>query len=103
VAELTDRMGHGEYVRWQAFYGREPFGDGRGDIQTAMLMTLLANIHGKRGRKKPKLLDWLPDYWSERARPERLMAKLRGAMAGSNTANGDSTGDADRPARRGRQ
>ena len=103
MAELMDRMGHGEYVRWQAFYSREPFGDGRGDIQTAMLMTLLANIHSKRGRKKSKLLNWLPDYWSERARPERLMAKLRGVTAGSTTAHGDSIGNADRPARGGRQ
>lgn len=77
VEELEARLSHAEYVGWRAFAEHEPIGAARDDLHTAMNMLLLATVNkGKRG-KKPKLEDFLIDYWSDRKRPEAIARKFR--------------------------
>jgi hypothetical protein len=67
VAELKARMGHAEFMEWRAYYSIEPFGHARGDLQTGLLASLLANAH-RDTKKRPKaytIKDFLPDYWQQ--------------------------------------
>lgn len=83
-------MTHAEFVEWQVVDQIEPFGDRRADIHTAMLMTLLAQIHrGKRGKKR-KLEDFMPDWWRDRPR-QTLRQRLR-------QADSEARRQRDRPA-----
>lgn len=105
-------MSHAEFVAWVVFAGHEPLPARRADQQTAMLMTLLATIHRQKGRKPFKISQFLPDWWNEKASPQRLMQKLRGLTMGlgsavdegeehgGTVANGEHPGDIGRQNRR---
>ena len=43
VTDLQHRMPYREYVDWVALWQIEPWGDARGDMQAALVATLLAN------------------------------------------------------------
>jgi hypothetical protein len=74
-------MSYAEFVEWFAFADVEPLPARRGDLQAAMQMLLLYNIHkGKRG-KKLKLSAFVPDWWKERRSPRALEAKMRALTA----------------------
>jgi hypothetical protein len=48
------------------FAEREPLPDQRGDIQTAMLASILVNVfRGKNSRVRPPV-EFVPDYWADR-------------------------------------
>lgn len=58
VAELQDRMSSAEFAEWMAFYGVEPFGEVRGDIQAAVIASTVANVNrDPKRRSKPFGLD----------------------------------------------
>lgn len=64
---MKARIGHAEFVEWQAIYNAEPFGHARGDLQTALIASLLANAH-RDTKKRPKaygIKDFVPDYWQQ--------------------------------------
>lgn len=79
VAELKQRMGHGEFVEWQAYYQIEPFGHARADLQSATIATLIANAH-RDTKKRPKsysLKDFLPDYWQQQVEDRGALIKAK--------------------------
>ena len=56
--ELIHSISYEELVEWIEFYGLDPFGEQRGDIRNAMLMSLMANINrDPKKRQKPYSLD----------------------------------------------
>lgn len=77
-------MGAAEFTEWAAYLAVEPVGGVRGDLHTAMLMTLLANVNRDR-KKHPKpfeLGEFLTDFWkTPDARrgpdPATIMAKFK--------------------------
>jgi hypothetical protein len=87
-------MSNAEFADWVAFASHEPIGVARGDVQAAMQMMLTVNINRKKGSKKPKLQQFIPDYWDARKRPENLAAKFRG-MVPSIDADSDTDEQAD--------
>lgn len=57
-----------ELAEWEILYRAEPWGETRGDWQTAMLAALLANQwRGKGTPAKPQ--DFIPDFWGEKKQP----------------------------------
>lgn len=75
-------MTHSEFVEWQFFAEKEPFGGRRGDVQAAMVATTVANAHrDAKKRKKPfGVAEFMPEYWAADGQSEResqvLMAKV---------------------------
>jgi len=64
VARAKREMSAREFTEWQAFAELEPFGDWRGDVRIAMLMSLLANINRDR-KAHPKAFsasDFMPEF-----------------------------------------
>ncbi len=45
VDELGARMSAREFVAWQVFAAREPFGEARGDLQAAHIASVIANVN----------------------------------------------------------
>lgn len=76
-------MGYSEFVEWMAFYETEPFGDVRGDIQSAIVAATVVNTNRKKGSKPIKASKFLPDWWKDDSKPEALLAKFRVASAKS--------------------
>lgn len=71
-------------MEWQAYYELEPFGEQAAFWRSAMIASVLANIH--RNRKKQRqpftIADFLPsDARDTRPDPATLRAKLDAAMA----------------------
>lgn len=90
-------MAHEEFMRWAAFWEAEPWGDTRGDVQAALLASILANAH-RDVKKHPHpygLKDFLPKWWrsDEEHRDEGrgLMLKAREIFAAL-SAKGDASG-----------
>jgi len=51
VRELLARIDSRELAEWMAFYGIEPFGGVRGDLQAGVIASTIANVNkGKRGK-----------------------------------------------------
>jgi len=75
-------MGHAEFVDWMAYYQIEPFGGARGDIQAALVASLIANAN-RDAKKRPEAFrpgDFVPDWWGSRQaakEPESLIAKFK--------------------------
>lgn len=55
-------MEYSEFIEWLAYDQVEPIGDRRRDVQAAMLMATLVNLWNE---KKSKVVDFLPDYWTD--------------------------------------
>lgn len=84
VAELQDRMPYREFLEWVAFYQIEPWGDVRGDMQTALLAGLTANIHRDRKKQSKAFTpaDFMPDFWRKTQGASSRAAAVAGkAMA----------------------
>lgn len=64
-------MDYGEFREWVEFFSHEPTADLRGDIHTATLCAMLANINRDPTRRPTPfgVEDFLPDYWQERPQP----------------------------------
>lgn len=75
-------MGSAEFGEWQAFYASEPWGEMRGDLQMAQLLSLLANIN-RDARKQTSpftVAQFMVDFWQEPAAPPEpgsLAAKFK--------------------------
>lgn len=61
-------MSHAEFVYWKAYAGIDPFGNVRGDLQTAMITSTMANIHRGAKQQAFKLSDFMLDF-----RPRRRL------------------------------
>lgn len=92
IADLQERMPYREYLDWLALWQIEPWGDARGDMQAAVVASLLANVHrDKKKRVKPFTpQDFIPDFWKRMQaasqRPTGLAAKAL-AIFGQMTNN----------------
>lgn len=85
-------MGYSEFIGWKAFYETEPFGESRGDIQTALLAAAIVNVNRKKGSRPIKASKFLPDWWQDGSKPEALLAKFRVATAKPNTKKPETNG-----------
>lgn len=85
MEELQGRMSQAEYLRWIAFADHEPIGAERGDVRAAMQMMLTVAVNRKKGSKKPKLSQFMPDWWDEKKRPAALAAKFRALVPSATT------------------
>lgn len=75
VRELLASVDAGELAEWEAYHACEPWGDERGDQQTALLACILANQW--RGKGSPaKVKDFLPDYWRDEEGKDNLKKML---------------------------
>lgn len=61
-----------------AEYRLEPFGDERGDINAAMICTLVANAMKGKGGKTYKLSDFIPEFG--KARKQQSLESMAAAM-----------------------
>jgi hypothetical protein len=51
VRELLARIDSRELAEWMVYYGLDPFGDVRGDLQAGIVASTIANANkGKNGR-----------------------------------------------------
>lgn len=66
MKEAQSRCDAVEFAEWMAEYRLEPFGDERGDINAAMICTLVANAMKGKGGKTYKLSDFMPEFGKER-------------------------------------
>lgn len=91
-------MSQAEFVDWLAFYNVEPFGGLRGDIHTALIVTMLANANRNPKKKMTpfKPSEFMPDWWGkeERAAPEGP-AHVAGLLAKMRMFTGDPSGATD--------
>lgn len=72
----------GEALEWMAYERVEPFGEARGDIQAAIVASMIANANrdSKKQRKPFSFDKFMLDFWQERQKAsaksmrERFMA-----------------------------
>ena len=78
VAELEKRMTTDEFAEWRAFERLEPFGSPAAHWRSALIATMLANIHRDPKKSKAfKLADFLPDTaLHRRAAGQELSARM---------------------------
>lgn len=90
-------MYYSEFVQWLAYYQVEPFGGLRGDIQSATIVAVLANIHRdrkKRGRAY-RVAEFLPNWWQTGGTD--LKRKFLAATAKLEHTGNTPTDDGQRP------
>ncbi len=51
VAELLSRISSRELTEWEAYYGLEPFGQERGDLQAGIVAAVIENAFKEKGDK----------------------------------------------------
>ena len=81
VAEMLGRISSTELSEWMAYYSLEPFGEERADLRNAILSSVCAAPHLKRG-VRTKLEDYMPFHdKTDRPRqsPEAMQQVLRRA------------------------
>lgn len=87
VEELEGRMSARELAEWQAFDALEPIGHIRTDYGFAMLATLYANSHRRKGDSPAKITDFMPFIANKPAAkasdPEAMIAMLKSLTGGS--------------------
>ncbi|WP_289009514.1 DUF4035 domain-containing protein [uncultured Thermomonospora sp.] len=98
VSELLARMPSAELTEWMAYERiTGPLGGERGDIQAALISTVIANsLAGKKGRRA-KLRDFLlkwdrkPQSWRDQLAVVRQLNRMFGGVDRTKgTADGDS-------------
>lgn len=80
-------MGASELEAWVEFAQHEPLGPLRGDVQTAMVMAMLANINrDEKKRRQPfEVGEFVPDWWQDHRPTESSVAdKVRAMFGGLN-------------------
>lgn len=78
MKEAQERCDAVEFAEWLAEYRIEPFGDERGDINAAMICTLVANAMKGKGGKTYKLADFIPEFG--KAKKEQSLESMRAVM-----------------------
>lgn len=52
VGELLERVSSRELTEWEAYYGIEPFGQERGDLQAGVVASVMANAWSDPKKRK---------------------------------------------------
>lgn len=78
-----------QWAEWQVYYGLEPFGGERGDIQAAVVAQTMANIHRDPQRKPAgfTLTDFMPFADKPQVDTQTLSERIKAAMKGVNHGN----------------
>lgn len=64
-----------ELNAWKAYYNVFPFGDVRGDIQSGIVASTLANVNRARGTKAYGPDDFIPKYGKVKETSEEVIKK----------------------------
>jgi hypothetical protein len=67
----------GELAEWEVLYGIEPWGEKRGDLQTALMCSVQASAWG--GKVEPK--KFVPNFWEQRRQTPQEMMLVAQAFA----------------------
>lgn len=77
VGELRDLLDSRELSEWMAFYGAQPFGDVRGDIQAAIIaLTVASAAPVSKPTKRLELKDFMPFMDPEKPKSEAELEKM---------------------------
>lgn len=64
-------------MAWFEYYKRDPFGGERGDLQTGILASTLANIHSPKKRLNPR--DFMPKFYEPPQSMDDMAAQFKAA------------------------
>jgi len=62
VADAQSKISRAEFLHWQAYYAKDPFGNERIDWLFGQLCCILANINRKKNSKSFKPKDFIPEW-----------------------------------------
>lgn len=67
VGELLRRISSRELSEWMAYYGQEPFGDVRADLQAGIIASTIANVNRdpKKQHKGFEPDDFMARFWDD--------------------------------------
>jgi hypothetical protein len=77
-------MGSAELAEWQAYEKLTgPLGGARGDVQAALIASVIAGVNRSKGQKAPKVADFMPrwDQAKVRKTPQELFRQAQMANA----------------------
>lgn len=84
VGELLGQISSRELSEWMVYYGMEPFGVERGDLQAGIVASTIANVHrdSKKQKKPFEPQDFMPDFEAAGQKKQgrtmdQLLAKVR--------------------------
>lgn len=77
VKECQEKIDAWEYYEWQCYFMQDPFGNERGDLQSAIIASTMANCHTTKGKRfEPR--DFMPEFGEKKKRNvgQRLFHQL---------------------------
>ncbi|MCS7294432.1 MAG: DUF4035 domain-containing protein [Dehalococcoidia bacterium] len=80
VAEAQRKVSAREFAEWMAYDRLDPIGRERDDWRAAALLTMLANLNRKKGRKPYTLKDFWPQWHREEPDEDELRRKIDATM-----------------------
>ncbi|MET8824796.1 DUF4035 domain-containing protein [Streptomyces sp. NPDC004610] len=90
VRELLARTTSSELAEWQAYEQLSgPLGPARGDLQAALIASVVAGVNRGKGQRAPKISDFMPRW--DRTRTEKSPEELFQLARMTNAALGGST------------
>jgi len=74
-----------EFAEWVAYHSIEPFSVDKCEYQLAVIASILANVHRKKGAREYKPKDFIPEYGKRRIESAHdIEIKLRALFNGNN-------------------
>ena len=75
--DLSDiiNMPLSHFNAWRSYYKVFPFGDIRGDIQSALVSATVANVNRSRGVKAYSPADFIPEFGRQEPTQEEIIQK----------------------------
>jgi hypothetical protein len=71
VDALALHISSKQLAEWMAYYRIEPWGEERGDLRSAMVASIIANVNRKKGAKPFRPIDFMPYFAEERDQMDR--------------------------------
>ncbi len=62
VARTKREISSPEFVRWQAYYELEPFGEERADLRAGIVASTIVNVQRGKGQRAVKATDFMPEF-----------------------------------------
>lgn len=84
MRHLLADMGSAELAEWRAYEQLTgPLGGARGDVQAAMVASVIAGVNRGKGQRAPKVSDFMPRWDKGRVRksPQELFRVAQAANA----------------------
>ena len=70
-----------EFIHWQAYYRRDPFGGERSDMQSATVAATIANVNRGKGQRAFKVDEFMPKFGPPQIQGDAEMAATMAAFA----------------------